>query len=905
MNFKEIPKKYRPVPFWSWNEKLETAETRAQVYMMDKAGIGGFFMHARGGLQTEYMGDEWFFNIKAAIDAAKETGMNAWVYDENGWPSGFGNGEVNGLGLEYQQKYLRMEGEPVHRDTAIAKSGEHWFYYDINPFYVDVLDKKVTEKFIEVAYKPYHKKFRNDFEGFFTDEPQISRNGIPWSFTFEDEYKKRYNDDLIGHLEELFIDVGEYKKTRVRFWKMVTDLFSENFMKPIFERCEDWGLKLTGHLVLEETMNSQLTPNGACMPHYEYFHIPGMDWLGRNIFDCLTALQVSSVAEQVGKERVLSETYASCGHNVSFSELKGIYEWQMVRGINLLCQHLQGYSVRGIRKRDYPPAMYYQQPWWSIYDKFVDAMSRESMVLAESKKVTDILVIHPQTTAWAKYSETGRKDISDLDDKFIDIIKALEEKHIQFHLGDETIMERHARVEDGKIIIGNYSYSRVITSCCEILLSKTERLLDEFVKTGGKIVKPEEIEENNVTDNKEITYTKRVSDKYTIHYFVNSSEKTKTARINVLGKKLDIYSGELIDFSEDYEFEPYGSLMVIDNGESIEKIPDREKNPIYLSGEFEVLDGCLNALLLDKNDYYFDGLQEEKEGYVLNVCERANALGRKVNIRQDYHVKINYIPKTLYLVCETPEKFKISVNGIPVDSSITEGYFRDKCFKKLEISKKLKLGENIISFECDFEQSEEFYKNLKKSYRFEGEKNKLAYDFEIEAVYLLGDFSVRCLGEWEELPLNSLRYYGIFEIDKPKEKITLTDIEKQGFPFFAGELSLKGKINIEGENPVLYLDFLGTNATKLTINGKEKIILTDREIPLKEFGVQGITDIKITLINNLRNLLGPHHLEKGECYGVGPGSFYKEKCVWNPNPKDEDWNEEYCFVRFGLNKTSD
>ena len=90
-------------------------------------------------------------------------------------------------------------------------------------------------------------------------------------------------------------------------------------------------------------------------------------------------------------------------------EVNNIYEWQMVRGINLLCPHLQGYSVRGIRKRDYPPAMYYQQPWWSVYDKFVDAMSRESMILAESKKVTDILVIHPQTTAWSEFSDSGNE----------------------------------------------------------------------------------------------------------------------------------------------------------------------------------------------------------------------------------------------------------------------------------------------------------------------------------------------------------------------------------------------------------------------------------------------------------------------------------------------------------------
>ena len=51
------PKKYRPLPFWSWNAKLETAETLEQVEKMDDNGIGGYFMHARGGLKTEYMSD--------------------------------------------------------------------------------------------------------------------------------------------------------------------------------------------------------------------------------------------------------------------------------------------------------------------------------------------------------------------------------------------------------------------------------------------------------------------------------------------------------------------------------------------------------------------------------------------------------------------------------------------------------------------------------------------------------------------------------------------------------------------------------------------------------------------------------------------------------------------------------
>lgn len=179
MDFRNVPKRYRPIPFWSWNEKLDPEESREQVRKMDEAGIGGFFMHARGGLQTPYMGEEWFANVTASVEEAGKRGMRPWAYDENGWPSGFGNGWVNGMGLAYQQKYLRMEAEPRHQETAICKCGGHYFYYDVNPFYVDVLDKKVIAKFIEVAYKPYYERYGNRVEGFFTDEPQISRTASP------------------------------------------------------------------------------------------------------------------------------------------------------------------------------------------------------------------------------------------------------------------------------------------------------------------------------------------------------------------------------------------------------------------------------------------------------------------------------------------------------------------------------------------------------------------------------------------------------------------------------------------------------------------------------------------------------------------------------------------------------
>ena len=158
MDFKKTFNKYRPIPFWSWNEKLGTEETKSQIEQMNEVGIGGYFMHARGGLQTEYMGKEWFDNISVGVETGKKLGMRVWAYDENGWPSGFGNGIVNGKGVKYQQKTLRCELGEKQTETTIANVDGYHFYYDVNPFYVDLLDKEVTKSFLNEIYETYYEK---------------------------------------------------------------------------------------------------------------------------------------------------------------------------------------------------------------------------------------------------------------------------------------------------------------------------------------------------------------------------------------------------------------------------------------------------------------------------------------------------------------------------------------------------------------------------------------------------------------------------------------------------------------------------------------------------------------------------------------------------------------------------
>ncbi len=186
----------RPVPFWSWNDKLEPDELRRQIGAMQNAGMGGFFMHARGGLETEYLSEEWFCAVEASVDEAKKRGMQAWCYDENGWPSGFVGGKLL-ENLENWAHYLRFERKTDFDEAALgvytlenghlrrvtgAENGisEYLCVYDCqNSSTVDILDPRITDAFLALTHEKYFERFGAEFgkgiAGFFTDEPQYFR----------------------------------------------------------------------------------------------------------------------------------------------------------------------------------------------------------------------------------------------------------------------------------------------------------------------------------------------------------------------------------------------------------------------------------------------------------------------------------------------------------------------------------------------------------------------------------------------------------------------------------------------------------------------------------------------------------------------------------------------------------
>ncbi len=284
------------------------------------------------------------------------------------------------------------------------------------------------------------------------------------------------------HLPELVFDPadGDFSKVRHDYRRITTELFVEGFSQQIGQWCEERNIALTGHMLLENTICSQIRAVGSCMPHYEFMQWPGIDLLTDQADELATAKQCSSAANQFGKERVLSELYGCTG-------------WDYAMGVNFRCPHLSHYSLAGGAKRDYPASILDHSPWWKYYRTVEDYFGRLSLMLTQGSLVSDVLVLHTVESGWGlpmppPEERYGTGAMADLHEPMNEIIYALTEQHICWEFGDEGIMANHASVVDGVLAVGEMSYRLVVVPPALTLRSSTVELLREFVEAGGDVI---------------------------------------------------------------------------------------------------------------------------------------------------------------------------------------------------------------------------------------------------------------------------------------------------------------------------------------------------------------------------------------------------------------------------------
>ena len=976
---KDPPKQYRAVPFWSWNDKLDPEMLKWQVREMDKAGLGGYFMHARGGLQTEYMSDEWMECIKACIDEGNKLGMNSWCYDENGWPSGFASGIVTAMGDKFHVRWLEIKKAPggeIAGDESILgiytlDSNETVIVRQkSNPYYIDILNKDVVKAFIEATHEKYYSLFKEDFgkgmPGFFTDEPQFSREQIPWSYIIPGNFKGKYGYNILDKLPALFLECEGYEKVRYDFWNLVSELYVTSFGKQIYDWCNAHDCMLTGHVMQEDGLYIQMTATAGAMPFYEYMHTPGMDWLGRKISSPVIPKQVSSVANQLGKKFVLSETFALCGWDVSFEELKWIAEWQYVNGVNLMCQHLEGYTLRGLRKRDYPPSLFYQQSWWDEYKLFNDYFARLGVLLTSGKNGAKVLLIHPIKSGWIVYNHSNNDTLVKLDNDFINATEVLSGLHFEHHYGDETLIGKYGKVEENRFIVGECDYNVVVLPSMITIDGDTLELLNRFIDNGGKVISIGDFPTlcSGVPDNRVALLKERVisvgedrallykaleqtslstisiSDKNgeisSIHhqqrdlgntqaYFIVNHDQLETfdAVITIKGRgKMRRYSAENSEiFDTAYSIEgentrlslqflPMQSYVIIfdTEEEKCNNAVNVKESGVVLGDNWDVEEVDLNSLTLDYCSYSVDN------GEWLNPVPTINLMGLLLNMRKncDIALKFNFQVEMdlnknneIFMVAEKIGEFEIFVNGQKVKYS-EQGWWKDTEFKKMDIKPFVKLGNNEIIMKRRFYQSKKVYDVLFGENVLETEKNKLTYDVELESIYIVGDFGVISKSVYTYGDRKAIFNDGPFTIADKPEKVKTGDLTEHGFCFFAGKIKLSQEMKIKkSNNERIIVTFTKPNAiiSKVFVNDKPVKLL-----PWAPFKVD-ITDY----INDGNNKLAIQ-LFAGNRNLLGPhhharGEVYavcttsfSDEPGWGEEEAEGKWKDRYCFVKFGLEK---
>ena len=1004
IDFKEFEnpsKNYRAIPFYSLNDLLDSAELDRQITAFAKGGYGGVYLHSRTGLLTEYLGKDWWKAMDAGVAACERNDIYAWFYDEDKWPSGFAGGLVPLKSEDYHARCLMRlkktkqlpEGATLLLQDSFynylsykTRTGSAWFN---GTCYVDLLNPATVKEFIASSYTPYSDRYKKYFNktalGIFTDEPQLfpSTDGIdhdgvqPFSPVLIESFKRDNGYDLTPVIPALFDTIKGYEKVRLDYYRTLAKQMEVSFSKQIGDYCAKNNMMFTGHYNGEDNLSTIRNNVGDLMMQLRNMQQPGMDHLGLHIDNDLNgARNISSVANQYGISRRLSEAYGISGQNMNFEDRAWIASWHTLEGINHICPHLALYSMKGTRKRDYPPTLSSQQPYWPFNKLLEDYVARLCYISTVGKYAAEFLVVHPLESEFIE-GGINLKSWSGRQAKYTNTLQILQESQRDYDLGDEQVIAETGSVKNSRLLVGKQSYKGVILPYMLTIRQSTVDLLKKFAVSGGKIIALEmPVFIDGKKDEAKLGELRKIVTLTSADQFTSEMQKvlipevtvtgenakyvwishrlegekhilqvTNTSRKNIIKCKIKFArnddnivlldpaygKGYKINNSEGFELlmNPAQSYILADekllNGyisSGLYSIPRGEKEILTLTGDWNGKRVDVNSLTLDFARYSSDrGKTFSKPEPVIGIHERFTHKKFNGNLILAYDFRADSLPSACDLVLEQPEIYsRIEINGKPV---VFDGktFYRDMAFKTTKVDGLLKNGINTVSLFLDYKAPLPASRNP-----FE------RYGSEIESIYLTGNFAVKA--DTSKIPSEisqhdargflvpkPVSHFSSFTLTKEKSEFN-GDLVKQGYPFYNGSFILEKSIelkNIDKEKKyILKFPLSEAIIIKVNVNGKDlpPLAWSPWEVDMTGCVREGSNSISITLINSLRNLLGPHHNAEGELIALSPESFTGTS-TWTTSRKGERdwyerrlggpdstniWRDDYCIIPFGLLK---
>ncbi len=967
--FRNPPAWYRSATFWVWNDLMTERAVDEGLADLKAHGIGGVFIHPRPGLITPYLSGEWLTLCRRAVTTGKKLGMKVWLYDENSYPSGFAGGHVpqkipdaGRAGLKMTRANLLpkwFESPPLlvlakdssgwtditgRLGTESFGSGEFRIFHVIHEeprawhggfTYVDLLRPEVTRTFLDITLGAYKsvigKEFGKTVPGIFQDEAEIrpaaEKHSLVVNYTpaLFDRFRQKWGYDLIPVLPSLFEQSGDWRRIRHDFYATTLQMFIDGWAKQYYDSCTANNLRLTGHYWEHLAFRPETNPDN--MATLAYSHVPGIDVLMNEYTPSGTAQfgnarivrEIRSIANQLGRERTLSETFGAGGWEMSFADQKRIADWEYALGVNLINQHLTYVTIKGMRKRDHPLSFSYHEPWWKHYGALAGYFGRLSVALCAGEQRNRILVLEPTTTGWMYATPTRKSTILDsLSNVFHDFINTLEAGQIEYDLGSEDILKNHGSVSGSHLTVGQRTYDLVILPPgMENLEEKTVTLLQHTISGGGNVLccgdapryvggKETDLVRNLAAGEHRgwlqtesakameqihalspspllfrtsagipspfplLFHHRRVLEDGELLFLANTGNDSCSGEIVAAGRSCDrwdpftgsieyypsVVEGERITFS--YSLPPAGSLL-LHLRPTAQRPPVANATPAVWT-DHPSRDSMLirrlepNVLTLDycdltlgdstEGDLYFYTAQQkafQHHGFEKNPWDgavqfRTSILDRDTfppgtGFTASFHFTVDRGVKSrsLRAVVERPGVFRVAINGKQV-KPLPGTWWLDRAFGVYDIGRSVTSGENTITVTS----------------------SPFTVHSELEAIYLLGDFSLEVAEKgFHIVPAREMRQ-GAWNT--------------QGSPFYPNGVSYTKEFevdasSVQSERFVARLGKWSGVVASVSVNGSDAglIAFAPYELDVTRLLKPGRNRISVTVLGSLKNTLGPHH----------------------------------------------
>ncbi len=524
---------YAPVYIWVWNDICTREIIDLQLAEMQNLGIRVFYILPEPkefrpdsmptNLTPDYLSEEYFELCNYATQKGKSLGMQCWIYDEGGWPSGSACGKVMEAHPEYARQTLEFyersfsagdvykktspdvlaaflndkeiieEGYRFTEDTVVT---EYVAEKEISGNYPDLLNKDATDYFINITHEKY--TLGENVTAVFTDEPKAPHGAF--NRELAERYEKMYGESILPHLPllaERIAPTEENVHILHRWYDLCSRMFCDNFLLPCKKWINENGIAFTGHLDKDHSPLGCVRGGGNfnLMRALRCFDIPGIDVIWRQLYpenkttnkDDLNAYNgffpryASSAATQNGTKFAMSEIFGVAGPGLTYDIMRYTVGYQAVRGINIFNLFNFPLGRKGALLAQELPVFTENQVYYSDLSQFNRYMERLSYVATLGERVCETGLYYPVHD----FQDGLNAEI--IAKEFDTLGRALEDMIVDFDIVDDDVIKASEGADEGCMRIGSAVYRHIIIPEGAFIPPETQKALNRFIKGGGRV----------------------------------------------------------------------------------------------------------------------------------------------------------------------------------------------------------------------------------------------------------------------------------------------------------------------------------------------------------------------------------------------------------------------------------